>query len=445
MAKNVDFEVNVIGADKAAGEFKKVTESVEEMSPGMKIAMADVAKYKAEVEKTHRPTKELTEATGDLTNGMGSLLGGLIGGAGVQFALMATRTILTTLTQTEKEAAEITIKFTNELLNSVSAAEMLAVSMGKVNQQLRLMTDEQLEQRRLSVEKQKYDLETGFGGMWKSLIGTAKAEHDAMVALLAQITQQQADRKSGAVSKDWTPTGSVALLKAQIANWTDLRDNIATTTVQADYYNKKIIETTKVMNDAFPFTKKGKEKKGVFVDETTVRYMTDLNDAYRDYLNILDEVDKRSQHIANTLNNMGTKRGMTFGSGGQLAALLGRGIDTNELKQMGEKYQKEQEWIQRNADFFQSEFDTAWESVFGKADNLFTRYLAMWADQFANNLFNMKKGTSFLDLIPGFGFFSNLFNKPQSNPQPIYLQVDKTIFAKVVLDAGNRANKLRLS
>lgn len=110
-----------------------------------------------------------------------------------------------------------------------------------------------------------------------------------------------------------------------------------------------------------------------------------------------------------------------------------------------------EQWIEgiyATLDIMRSGFNEAWEDILGEANSMFEKMIASWADVFLN-AFSKKAMGWLLDLIPGGGLISDFLglggNKPiGEGRQNIYLQVDKTVFAKVVLDAGNRANKLRL-
>jgi hypothetical protein len=151
-------------------------------------------------------------------------------------------------------------------------------------------------------------------------------------------------------------------------------------------------------------------------EKDRIKWLTELNEAYKEYLG---NEYKYGEKVASTLNSMnaGSPKNMRFGTSNQMSSLLGRGIDTSKYKEMEADYKKrqelEKELISGTASILRSEFGSAWEDIFGEANSLFEKMIASWAETF----FAKFSGDVLAGLLPGGGFLSDLFGTSRSVTQ----------------------------
>lgn len=174
-------------------------------------------------------------------------------------------------------------------------------------------------------------------------------------------------------------------------------------------YERYLAITNVLTETGLDFVEKEEKKKKVTKElseaqKEAIKFLSDLNYAYKEYLANTGEESKWGRHVAETLNNMGvgSKKNMRFGVGDQLASLLERGVNPSLLKT--KSIYSEIADASRDAGRAQV---SAWTSSL----NLITRNKTM-VEQFINaiaraiiEVYALKAATAIIDFFTG-GLFS---------------------------------------
>lgn len=424
MAKQVDFEVRVIDADKAAQEFNKVDDSITSTRESIR---ASIPTLKA----MDDAEQNITETTQGMSSMMIGLVGGLIGGGGLQLALSMIRNVIEDVTKSESESILETEKWATSFLNMKSAADQLNSTLGTITKQIKLLTDEQ-------VKNKVAELESGLGGA-KGFIRKSLAGHGIMteeygrdVQLLEMLKAQLEARKTPDRNQE---LGIIAGLREQIKLNKELKES-AKTELDIKKYSDSIKQLEGQLNAYFP--KADKLNKGLKEHKEN---LTALANPLQILINLYKKLNE--QELSAGMVSLPRPGSFKMGTVPIPPKPLIEITDQEFAKQ-------NEQWIEgilNTLDIMRSEFNQAWEDIFGEANSMFEKLIASWADVFFNAFSKNAMGW-LLDLIPGGGVISDFLGlgKASANggSQNIYLQVDKTVFAKVVVDANNRASKLRL-
>ena len=413
--RNLDIVTRLKGSEEVKRGFEQMSDSADKMSSTAESRLVPA------IEDAIDASRELSVFLPLLKTNFLAIGSSLLVSGGIIAGVVELVKWFNTLRNTAEDNQLSMVNWANQMIKNKSVTRELKEETDNLVKSLREMTNEELKQLKIETENlrqsQYFGKNITFWGNAGERATTLKYADD----LIKQLENTAEARKK---AEETRPSMSYYdRLKQQEEGLLLILQNTIANTKEQTKAKKDLLAVQKLLS-----TYEVKQpKEGQFYDKKTVQYLTALNDAFVEYSN---NYYTYGEKIANTLNNMGIGKGMTFGAGGQLSGLLSRGVDTSEFnisrRELEKRYDLEINLIRDTANVFRSEFGSAWEDVFGEANSLFEKLIASWAQTMFEKLSGKALG-GLLSLIPGGSIIGDLLG-----------------FSKAVSVANNYNSKLRM-
>lgn len=403
MAKQVDFEVRVIDADKAAQEFNKVDDKIEDIKNQSSQTIPKVNDLGSSISSTATMARNATQGI--------TALAGIIGGA----ALIGGLTIaIAAFLDWKKQLDEL-----NKRLGEFEAAANKAIgAMLKFKDpiKIRFELDTTDTKNLLALaETRKKILEEENKAIWRSNLGAGRGSYMGV-----DIGQMTAD------------------IAMSLGLWSSLTEEQQ----KQLKYNEGLIKAmeeqlyTLEAQDMLAKDMKNLGKEAVDIEKDKTKEIKKQMDM------ITGGQAGIYEAIASRKGVKSSMAGIGIGGIGKLRADVTREQEEYE-EMLKDRFEFMNDLAISSANVLRNEFMIAWEDIFGKANSLFGKLIANIADQLA--------GLATQSIASGiFGFILNMF-APGSGAaaaamgkQTIQVNIGDKKFAEMVVQGNKTANKLRL-
>ena len=387
---DIRFRVSQPGAEKTAQDFKKVDDSIDDMGEGSLRAtegIGDLGVIGRQVGTS------LASSTG-LGGGISRIIGSLMGGGGLIFALGAVTIGLVSMVEQAQGGGFALDDYVKKLENMKSEAELSADAMTKLKEAMDELTNEQMISRIQILRGEVSKI-----SVWSQMaFGFGKQGYLENKLMLEQLIKALTDKSIMTIYGE--DLSYVQDIKQKIKYQTYLRDEVAKTQEEVFAHNKEIKRLNGLLKEQTEETKK--------TTKSTSEYAKALNEVYKELIKVLSAAPP--------------PRGDYRFRG------LVTGVPVPEKPKI-EFSAEEEEYFSRvndmayiTAGVLRDEFTKAWQDVFGEANSLFESFAQRISQYFidlalryvALNLFSAITGVP--TNVINYGGNAQGATSPPSNP-----------------------------